>query len=251
MDFLGRVFDWFTTSAHWHGTDGIPHRVSEHLLMSGATVLAAMIIALPLGLIFGHTGKGAAIVINMSNIGRAIPSLALLVLGVQLFGIGAKPAFLALVALAIPPIVTNAYTGVRQVDQDVREAAQGMGMRGPTMLLRVEVPMAVPLIMAGIRTASVQVVATATLAAWVGWGGLGRYIADGLPQQDTPKVFAGALIVAVISMGTELTLGLVQRVLTPAGVRRAAATKSDKAGRLATLPGAVSVPAPVTEASAM
>ena len=187
----------------------------------------------------------------MSNIGRAIPSLALLVLGVQLFGIGAKPAFLALVALAIPPIVTNSYTGVRQVDQDVREAAQGMGMRGPTMLLRVEVPMAVPLIMAGIRTASVQVVATATLAAWVGWGGLGRYIADGLPQQDTPKVFAGALIVAVISMGTELTLGLVQRVLTPAGVRRAAATKSDKAGRLATLPGAVSVPAPVTEASAM
>src|SRR5213075_2732728 len=192
---------------------------------------------LPVGLILGHTGKGAAIAINVSNIGRAIPSLALLVLGVQLFGIGAKPAFLALVALAIPPIVTNSYTGIREVDADVREAARGMGMTGRAVLWRVEVPMAVPLIMAGIRTAGVQVVATATLAAVVAWGGLGRYIIDGVAQKDTVQVFAGALIVAVISMMTEVGLGITQRALTPTGVRRAART--EKAGAIDVLPGAV------------
>ena len=245
MHFLSQVAHWFTTSANWHGQDGVPHRLSEHLLMSAAAVLTAVLIGLPIGLILGHTGKGAAIAINVSNIGRAIPSLALLVLGVQLFGIGAKPAFLALVALAIPPIVTNAYTGIREVDADVREAARGMGMTGPSVLARVEVPMAVPLIMAGIRTAGVQVVATATLAAVVAWGGLGRYIIDGLAQKDTVQVFSGALIVAVISMLTEVALGIAQRLLTPAGVRRAART--DKAGAMAVLPGAVTAPEPVVE----
>src|SRR4051794_17373684 len=199
MHFLHQVGNWFADSAHWRGTGGIPHRLSEHLTMSAAAVVVAILIGLPIGLILGHTGRGGTLAINVSNIGRAIPSFAMLVLGVQLFGIGAKPAFIALVALAMPPIVTNAYIGIREVDQDVREAARGMGMPGRTMLTRVEIPMAVPLIMAGIRTAGVQVVATATLAAVVAWGGLGRYIIDGIAQKDTVQLFAGALIVAAIS----------------------------------------------------
>jgi osmoprotectant transport system permease protein len=160
---------------------------------------------------------------------------------VQVFGIGGKPAYIALVALAVPPIVTNSYTGIRQVDPDVREAARGMGMTGASILRRVELPMAVPLIMAGVRTAGVQVVATATLAAVVAWGGLGRYIIDGLAQRDMVQVFSGALIVAVVSMLTEIALGGVQRVLTPSGIRQSAA----KGGRLSALPGAVTVPEPV------
>lgn len=243
MHFLADVGRWLTTGAHWHGTTGIPHRLTEHLVMSLAAVVTAVVIGLPVGLILGHVGRGGTAAINVSNVGRAIPSLALLVLGVQVFGIGAKPAYLALVALAVPPILTNSYTGIRQVDPDVREAARGMGMTGRGILTKVELPMAVPLIMAGIRTAGVQVVATATLAAVVAWGGLGRYIVDGLAQRDTVKVFSGALIVAVISMLTELALGGLQRGLTPAGIRQS----TPKGGRLAALPGAVTVPEPVGE----
>jgi osmoprotectant transport system permease protein len=206
--------------------------------MSGAATLAAIAIGLPVGLALGHTGRFAFLAVNVSNVGRAIPSFALLVLGVQLFGIGAKPAFIALVALAIPPIVTNAYTGVRQVDRDVVEAARGMGMTERGILARVEVPVAMPLVMAGVRTAGVQVVATATLAAVVAWGGLGRYIVDGLAQKDTVQVFGGALIVAVLSMATELGLGLLQRALTPAGLRL------NRRGprKVSILPGAAAAP---------
>jgi osmoprotectant transport system permease protein len=241
VDFLHRVLDWFTTSAHWHGASGIPHRVSEHVVMSLAAVVTALVIGLPVGLILGHIGKGGIVAINISNIGRAIPSFALLVLGVQLFGIGAKPAFIALVALAVPPIVTNSYTGIREVDPDIKEAARGMGMTGSGILRQVELPMAIPLIMAGIRTAGVQVVATATLAAVVAWGGLGRYIVDGLAQQDTVQVFSGALMVAVLSMATELGLGLTQRLLTPAGIRRAG-----RSSKQSVLPGTVSAPQALT-----
>jgi osmoprotectant transport system permease protein len=157
---------------------------------------------------------------------------------VQLFGIGAKPAYIALVALAIPPIVTNAYTGIRQVDPDVVEAARGMGMREQRILVGVELPVAMPLVMAGIRTAGVQVVATATLAAVVAWGGLGRYIVDGLAQKDTVQVFSGALIVAVLSMAAELGLALLQRALTPAGLRLPRRHER----KVSILPGAAAVP---------
>ena len=157
--------------------------------------------------------------------------------GAQIFGIGAIPPYLALVALGVPPIVTNAYTGIRQVDPDVIEAARGMGMTGGRILRRVELPMAVPLIMAGIRTAAVQVVATATLAAEVAWGGLGRYIVDGLAQHDTVQLFAGAVLIAVLSMLTELVLGGTQRLVTPAGIRRAG-----RSTKQSVLPGTVTAP---------
>jgi osmoprotectant transport system permease protein len=220
LHFLSQLAGWFANGDHWQGTGGIPHRVIEHLSMSGAAILAALILALPISLALGHSGKAGFLAINISNIGRAVPSFAILVLGEQVLGIGAKPAFVALVALAIPPIVTNTYTAIRQVDPDLRDAARGMGMTGGQILRRVEWPVAIPLIFAGIRTAGVQVVATATLAAVIAWGGLGRYIIDGIAQRDHIQVFAGALLVVVLSLFTEVGLGALQRAVTPAGLRK-------------------------------
>ena len=238
VEFLSDVVGWFTTAANWQGNGGIVHRTVEHVAMSGAAMLAALALALPAGLLLGHTGRGALLAVNLSNIGRAVPSFALLVLGAQLFGIGATPAFLALVALAVPPIVTNAYVGVREVDHDVVEAARGMGMGEGRILSRVEIPVAVPLVMAGVRTAGVQVVATATLAAVVGWGGLGRFIVDGLAQGDRVKLFSGAVLVALLSMLTELALAVLQRFLTPGGLRQTHRAER----RVSLLPGAAAAP---------
>jgi len=218
VEFLLEVGRWFTTGAHWQGSDGIPHRLLEHVAMSLAATGTAAAVALPVGIGLGHYGRGGTAAINLLNIGRAVPSFAVLVIALQFFGLGAPPAFIALTLLAIPPMVTNSYVGVRDVDADVREAAQGMGMRELQVLLRVELPLALPLVMAGIRTAAVQVVATATLAALVAWGGLGRYIIDGLSQQDYVQVFSGALLVALLAIVTELTLAGLQRLTMPAGL---------------------------------
>ena len=227
MSFIGQVVQWFLDPAHWQGDAGIVHRTYEHVLMSGLSVLTAAMIALPVGIAIGHFGRGGILAINVSNIGRAVPSFAVLVIAEQRFGIGALPAFIALVALAIPPMVTNSYIGMREVDQDVREAARGMGMRERAVLLRVELPIALPLIMAGIRTSAVNVVATATLAALVAWGGLGRFIVDGLGLQDYPMLFAGAVLVALLSLIVEFSLAGVQRLSTPAGLRSAKSSQKE------------------------
>jgi osmoprotectant transport system permease protein len=217
--FLGDVVDYFATAANWWGVEGILHRLQEHVVMSFVSLLVAMVIALPIGLILGHTGRGGPLAINLSNLGRAVPSFAIIVLTASIVGIGAKPAFIALVALAIPPMVTNTYTAVRGVDREVKEAAVGMGLTGRQVLWRVEVPMGLPLIMAGVRTSGVQVVATATLAALVGWGGLGRYIIDGLATREFHEVFVGAVLVATLSLVVELALGWFQRVVVPTGLQ--------------------------------
>ena len=227
MNFLTDVARWFADGTHWQGSNGIPRRLSEHVIMTLAAMAAAAVIALPTGVLLGHAHRGGALAINLANVGRAIPSFAILVLATQVVGIGAVPAFCALVALGVPPMVTNSYTGVRDVDADVREAARGMGMTGAQMLRRVELPVATPLILAGVRTAAVEVVATATIAALVAWGGLGRYIIDGLAQRDFVQVFAGALLVAALSVLTEVILAGVQRLLVPAGLRH---RDSDKNG---------------------
>jgi osmoprotectant transport system permease protein len=228
MNFANQVLQWFLNSAHWQGDGGIPHRTLEHLAMSGASVLAAALIALPVGIAIGHFGRGGILAINISNIGRAVPSFAVLVIAVELFGIGALPAFIALVALAIPPMVTNSYIGMREVDADVREAARGMGMRQLAVLWQVELPIALPLIMAGIRTSAVNVVATATLAALVAWGGLGRFIVDGFGLQDYPMMFAGAIMVAILSLIVEFSMAGVQRLATPAGLRPSTSMRKEE-----------------------
>jgi osmoprotectant transport system permease protein len=220
MRFLGDVIRWFTTGSHWTGDAGAIHRLTEHVTMSVASVVVAAAVALPLGIWLGHTGRGGALAINVSNVGRAIPSFAILVIAAQIVGIGWRPAFVALLALAIPPMVTNSYVGMREVDADVREAARGMGMSSRESLWRVELPVALPLVMAGVRTAAVQVVATATIAALVAWGGLGRFIVDGIAQRDFVQVFAGAVLVGALSIVTELALAGLQRVVVPKGLRQ-------------------------------
>jgi osmoprotectant transport system permease protein len=218
MGFLGDVLAWFTEADHWRGDNGVTHRLYEHIVMSAACIGGAAAFSLPIGVLMGHLGRGGFVAINVSNVGRALPSFAILVLAFQLLGLGPEPAVVALVALAIPPMVTNSYVGVRGVDPEIREAARGMGMTGRQVLARVELPMALPLIFAGVRTAAVQVVATATLAAVIAWGGLGRYIVDGLSQRDNVQVFAGAVLVAVLSIVTELSLALVQRRVVSKGL---------------------------------
>jgi osmoprotectant transport system permease protein len=235
IHFLSQVANWFGDGSHWQGTAGIPHRLQEHMSMSAIVVVCALVVALPIGLLTGHTGRGGVVAVNLSNIGRAIPSFAILVFSVQLFHLGSKPTFIALLALGIPPIVTNTYTGMRGVDPEIREAARGMGMTGLQLLVHVEVPLALPLIMAGVRTAAVQVVATATLAAIVAWGGLGRYIIDGFGLQDNVQIFAGAAMVATVSVLTELGLAGVQRLVVPVGLRRAGTARTE-----------VGAPAPAT-----
>jgi osmoprotectant transport system permease protein len=218
MNVVNEVIAWLTDPAQWSGPDGIPVRTLQHLWYSVLATVIAAAIALPIGIYIGHTGRGAVFAVNLTNLGRAIPSLGIIILMFTVFGFGIAPVLITLFALAIPPIVTNSYIGVRSVDPDVRQAAEGMGMRGRQVLWQVELPMAMPLIMAGIRTSAVQVVATATLAAFVGLGGLGRYLIDGLSQRDLPQVDGGAILVAVLSLLTELVLGRVQALAVSPGV---------------------------------
>ena len=207
---------WLTDGAHWRGTDGIPHRLLEHLAVSGISVLLACLVALPIAFALGHYRRGGPLAVNISNASRAVPTFGLLILfAVTPIGFGNRAAVLALTLFAIPPLLTNAYIGVRDVDGEVREAARGMGMTGLQVLRRVEVPLALPLVAAGVRTAAVQVIATATLAAYVGGGGLGRLIADGFGRGDPAMTTSGGVLVAVLALAVEVSLATVQRRLTP------------------------------------
>ena len=204
---------------------GLPALVAQHLLYALLPTLIAMAVALPLGLWLGHTGRGGNIAINIANAGRSIPSLGIILLAVLVFTAGYGAVYLTLVLMAIPPILTNTYVGVRNVDPEVRDAAGGMGLSGGQVLRKVEIPMALPVIMAGVRTSAVQVVATATLAAFVGLGGLGRPIFTGLAigVQFNPVareiVLVGVVAVALLAILTELALGRAERLVVPTGLQ--------------------------------
>ncbi len=224
MTFLASVAAWLADPAHWQGADGIPVRLLEHVELSAASVVAAALIALPVGLAVGHSGRFAFAAVNLANIGRALPSLAILGLALPItiaitHQLDFWPTFVALVALAIPPILTNAVIGIREVDPETVEVARGMGMRESEVLRRVELPIALPIILGGIRTASVQVVATATLGAFVAGGGLGRFIIDGIALREDERVFVGALLVALLALGTEAGLGALERRAISPGLR--------------------------------
>jgi len=230
MDQFVDVLDWLRDMANWRGSTGAWARIVEHVQISSVAVLAAVLIAIPPALWLGHKRRFGLVAINISNVGRALPSFAILVLGTQLLGLLEKPiigsvsVFVALVALAVPPIVTNTYVGMAEVPDDVRDAARGMGLSEGQILRRVELPLAVPLIMAGVRTSAVQVVATATIAAQLSFGGLGRFIIDGYATRASggyTDVLAGAVLVAALALVVEGLFGLVQRALTPKGLRRA------------------------------
>lgn len=240
MDFVAAVIGWLTDAANWSGGDGIPTRLGEHFVLSVVPLVVALVIALPVATWVGHTGRFGGLAINLSNVGRAVPSLAIMALAAMalnrwLVDIGLRreageiTTMIAMAALAIPPIVTNTYVGLRQTDADLVEAARGMGMTGRQILARVELPLALPVMLAGIRTSAVQVVATATLGAVFGTGGLGRYIIDGIAQRREEELFAGALLVATLSIGTELVFGLLQRRATSPGLAMAAPATDDAA----------------------
>ena len=229
MNVVNQVIAWLTDPVHWSGPEGIPVRTLQHVLYSLVATGIAAVIALPIGIFIGHTGRGTLFAVNLTNLGRAIPTLGIIILVFRLAGYGIVPVLVSLTALAIPPIVTNSYAGVRSVDPEIREAAEGMGMRGRQVLWRAELPVAMPLIMAGIRTSTIQVVATATLAAYVGLGGLGRYLIDGFSQRDLPQVVGGAILVALLSLLTELLLGRLQSLVVSPGLAQRGAEAAVRA----------------------
>jgi osmoprotectant transport system permease protein len=198
----------------------------EHLALSAAAMGVALAIALPLGIWLGHLHRGSFLAITTANIGRALPSLAIIAIGLAIFGIGFTNVMVALVVLAIPPILTNAFVGVDRVEQEIVEAARGMGMRGHEILWRVELPLALPLIFAGIRTAAVFVVSTATIAAIAGGGGLGDIIVNQASYR-LEGVIGAAICVTVIALAADFAFGLAERAVTPPGLRRGHALEPD------------------------
>ncbi|MEV0374101.1 ABC transporter permease [Streptomyces sp. NPDC050636] len=213
LELLKNLLSWLTSSDQWSGPEGIAARVLEHLEYSVLATLAAAVIALPIGLLIGHTGRGAFLAVNLSSFGRALPTVGLVTLVFLAGGLSVWPVYVSLVALAVPVIVTNTYAGMAAVDPEVKDAAKGVGLRGHQVLWQVELPLALPLIMTGIRLATVQVVATATIAAYVSFGGLGRYVFDGLAQRDLVQVLGGAALVAILAIVADAALGGLQRAL--------------------------------------
>jgi len=226
MSYFSFAWNWLKSSSQWHGADGIPIRVLQHLGYSGLSLLVATLIALPLGVLIGHFGRGGFLVVNLANAWRAIPTLGLLILMVSLLGFSVLAWLIPLVVLAIPPILVNAYEGVAGVDRDLIDAARGMGMTDWQILRRVEVPVALPLIMLGLRTGAIFIVATATIAAEIGVGGLGRYIIDGLATNNYGEVAGGAALVVVLALLVQFAFAGLRRLVVPAPLRAMARAES-------------------------
>ncbi|MGI5458915.1 ABC transporter permease [Streptomyces sp. CA-249302] len=222
MNVLHFINNFFSDSAHWHGYDGIPTRLREHIQYSLGALAIAAAIGLPIGLLTGHTGRGGNTVAFIATAGRALPSFGLLVLMFVLLGLGLTPVMIPLVVLAVPPILVTTYEAVRSVDPSPVDAARGMGMAESRVLFQVELPVALPLIFSGLRSAAIQIVSTATIAAYVSLGGLGRYIVDGLYQRNYEKVVGGATLVAVLALVTLGFFGAIARFTVSPGVRRSA-----------------------------
>lgn len=229
------VVAFLTDPANWQGTLGIPNRLVEHLQISVLAVILAALIAIPIGLYIGHTNRGSSLAINLANIGRAIPSYAMMVIPLPLtlslapvigyppnFGLVFLPPFLAMTFLAIPPLLVATYAGLRSVDRELIEAGRGMGLRERQILGRIELPLASSIIVGGLRTATLQVIATATIAAILGGGGLGRFIFDGLNQgiAGRPSIYAGAILVTLLAVGVDVLLAFLQTRLTPRALRK-------------------------------
>jgi osmoprotectant transport system permease protein len=224
---IGNIVDWLSDPDHWTGPEGIPTRIVEHLQYSLIALAIALLIGLPIGLLIGHTGKGTVVVAMVANSLRALPTIGLLVFFVVLISphIHGKsdaayliPTEIVLILLAVPSILSNTYAGVQNVDPAARDAARGMGMTGRQVLFKVELPCALPLIISGIRNATLQVVATTTIAAYVSLGGLGRLVFDGQSQQDYPQMASGAVLVALLAMAADFVLAMAQRAIVSRGI---------------------------------
>lgn len=211
MNMFPESLAWLTDPAHWMGAAGIAHRLGQHLALTAIAVALAAVIALPVGVAIGHTGRGRALVISAAGTARAVPTLGLLTVLALAVGIGVEAPVIALVVLAIPSLLAGAYAGIEHVDRATTDAARATGMSELQVLLRVELPLGAHLVLGGIRSATLQVIATATLAAYVSDIGLGRYMFAGLKSRDYPQMLAGALLVAVLAILIDLGLSVLQR----------------------------------------
>jgi osmoprotectant transport system permease protein len=217
VSLLGDTLTWLADGSHWSGGDGVPHRLAVHLGLSAAAVGLAAVVSVPPAVLLGHARtRWGSLLVAVANATRALPVLGvLIVLASTSLGLSTRSTVLALTVFAVPPLVTNAYLGVRDVDDDVVQAARGSGMSGLQVLRAVELPLALPLMAAGLRTSAVQVVATATLAAYVGGGGLGQFINEGFARGDQAETAAGGVLVAVLALVVELLLAALQRWVQP------------------------------------
>lgn len=222
---IASVAAWLTDPANWSGPAGIIAQTLTHLQYSVIALALAALVAVPLGLYIGHTGRGRVVVVNLAGGFRAIPSLGVLFIAVLLLlprlsgeAAFAVPSIIVLVILAIPPILSGVYSGVEQVDPAARDAAEGMGMTGAQVLQQVEIPCAMPLIFSGLRAAMLQIIATTTIAAVVSLGGLGRFLIDGQAVQDYAQMAGGALLVAALALSVDLVFGLLQRLVVSRGL---------------------------------
>lgn len=219
MRYLSDALAWIADPANWPGPEGIAVRLAEHLMYSAVGVLLACLIGIPAGWWVGHTGRGRGLAVGLSGAARALPTLGLVTLLGILLGIGLVGPMLAFVVLALPSVLAGAYAGVQVVDADAVDAARATGMTEAQILTRVEIPLGMPLLVGGIRSAFLQVVSTATLAAYVGAGGLGRFLFLGLKTQDYALLLAASLLVVALALICDVLFDALQRVATPAGVR--------------------------------
>ena len=226
MTLVEQTVAWLTDPASWAGPDGIPVRLGEHVAYSVVAMALAVAIAIPVGLYVGHTRRGSGLAAGIANVGRAVPSLALIGLILPITqaldpqnGFALYPTILAMTILAIPPILVNTFTGITEVDGDLVEAARAMGLTEAQVLRRVEIPLALPVMLGGVRSATVQVIATTTLGAIFALGGLGRYIVDGIAQQDDGMLFGGVVLVAALAMASEGLLAFFQRLASAPSTR--------------------------------
>ncbi|HEX5613845.1 MAG TPA: ABC transporter permease [Acidimicrobiia bacterium] len=235
MDAFGDFWTYVTTSDSWWGPNGIANLTWAHVRLAFWSTFAAAVLALPPAIVLGHLHRGGLVAVSLVNLGRAIPSFGVIALVLPFsiewgFGLGYWPTFVALVLLGVPPIFTNTYTGVRGVDPGIVESARGMGMTSREVVLGVEVPSAMPLIITGVRISAVQIVATATLGALVGFQCLGTLVVQGIAQFDDGKLVTGAVLVALLAILVEVALGLVQRRVTPWASRASGARRSARVG---------------------
>lgn len=213
---INDLIDWFSSSATWQE---IPQRVGEHALYTVVALVIAAAIAIPLGMFVGHSGRGGVALVGSSNVIRSLPTLGLVTFLFLLLTQAQPAVYIALVVLAIPPILAGTYAGVAEADRAVVDAAAGMGMTGWQRLLQVEVPIALPLLLGGIRNATLQIVATAAVGAYVGLGGLGRFVLDGLSIYDYGEVAGGAVLTALLAIAFDLVLAGIGKVVVPKGLR--------------------------------
>jgi len=218
VNLILEAFAWIGDPEHWTGIYGIPTRVIQHLGISLLVLVIAAVIAIPIGYLIGHTGKGKGIAVPVAGGLRALPTLGVLVLAAMSLGLGLGAPLIALVILAIPSILAGAYSGLEAVDRRTVDAARSVGMTEWQILTKVEIPLGLPLLMGGLRSATLQIIATATLADFIGAGGLGRYIFQGVKAGDYPQMLAGSIIVIVLTLISEVVYAVLQRVAVPRGV---------------------------------